>query len=89
MSYPADMIFGKLWLCPHLHRSHAFLGVKRRQQVFLTQEIKGKMNHYPSDCLQLFRCLLIIGVTKAFLAGVLLQLPLVTDRVAGQTSEDL
>lgn len=76
-------------LCPQPNRSHAFLGVQRRQQVILTQELQREVDQQPSDSLQLLSGLFRVCVTEAFLGCVLLQLSRVVNGVVGQTFEDL
>ena len=78
-----------LRLCPQPDRSHAFLSADRRQQVLLVQEPQGEVDQQPSDGLQLLPGLLGVRVAEALLAGVLLHLPHVVDRVVRQAFEDL
>lgn len=84
---------GVVWveqcLCPQPNRSHALLGVQRRQQVLLTQELQREVDQEPSHGLQFLSGLFGVCVTEALLGGVLLQLSCVVHSVVGQTFEDL
>lgn len=83
------LVWAEQCLCPQPNRSHAFLGVQRRQQVLLAQELQGEVDQQPSYGLQLFSGLFEVCVTKALLGSVLLQLSCVVHSVVGQTFEDL
>lgn len=84
---------GLMWaeqcLCPQPNRSHAFLGVQRRQQVLLAQELQGEVDQQPLHGIQLFSGLFGVRVTEALLGSVLLQLSCVVHSVVGQTFKDL
>lgn len=76
-------------LCPQPNRSHAFLGVQRRQQILLTQELQGEVDQQPSDGLQFLSGLVRVCVTEALLGSVLLQIARVVHGVMGQAFEYL
>lgn len=85
----SGLMHSELWLCPQLYRSHAFFSGQRRQQVLLTQEPQGEVDQQPSNGLQFLHSLVRVGVAETLLAGVLLQISHVVDRVVGQAPEDL
>lgn len=85
----SGLVWAEQCSCPQPNRSHAFLGVQRRQQVLLAQELQGKVHQQPSHSLHLLSGLLGVSVTEALLGSVLLQLSCAVHSVVGQAFEDL